>query len=129
VQSTDFAAEGGSRCTSTSWSTERSCWTASAAPTTERFDNGTFALATPGMVHRTQIPAPMRETLGRASKPGEVAVVEWRSSAPSPPGRVRDGLTAAFTNYDHRGNAASVTGEVLPVDGRLTASERQPSPD
>jgi uncharacterized protein YbjT (DUF2867 family) len=83
--------------------------TAALAFTSEKLDNGTFELCSPGMFNRVEVAALMSEALDVRIEAGEMVFDEWAEKARIPEGPVRDGLKRMYADYNqfgfHGGNS------------------------
>jgi uncharacterized protein YbjT (DUF2867 family) len=82
---------------------------AALAFTSERLDNGTFELCSPGQFNRVEVSAMMSEALDVRIEAGEMVFDEWAAMAKIPEGPVREGLKRMYADYNqygfHGGNA------------------------
>ncbi len=84
---------------------------AAEAFVTERFDNGTFELCSPGNFNRSEIAALMSEALDLRIEAGEMAFDAWAEMTGIPEGPTRSGLKrmyAVYNQYGFRGGNATV---------------------
>lgn len=75
--------------------------TAARALTGDELGHGTFELAAPGMVDRTELAALIGSAIGRPVDAGEVGAEEFAARIPSGP--MRDGLMRMNAEYDRHG--------------------------
>jgi uncharacterized protein YbjT (DUF2867 family) len=77
--------------------------------TSDKLDNGTFELCSPGMFNRVEIAALMSEALDLRIEAGELPFDLWADALQIPDGPVRSGLKRMYADYNqygfHGGNA------------------------
>ncbi len=76
---------------------------AAEAFVTDKFDNGTFELCSPGMYSRSEIAALMSEALELRIEPGEMAFDVWADKLQIADGPVRAGLKRMYAEYNQFG--------------------------
>jgi uncharacterized protein YbjT (DUF2867 family) len=77
--------------------------------TSDKLDNGTFELCSPGMFNRVEIAALMGEALDLRIEAGELPFDQWADAEQIPEGPVRYGLKRMYADYNqfgfHGGNS------------------------
>ncbi len=76
---------------------------AAEAFVSDKFDNGTFELCSPGMFNRSELAALMSEALELHIEAGEISFDLWADRAQIPDGPVRAGLKRMYAEYNQYG--------------------------
>ncbi len=76
---------------------------AAEAFVTEKFDNATFELCSPGMFNRSEVAALMSEALELRIDAGEMSFDTWADKAQIPEGPVRAGMKRMYAEYNQYG--------------------------
>jgi uncharacterized protein YbjT (DUF2867 family) len=71
--------------------------------TSDKLDNGTFELCSPGMFNRVEITALMSEALDLRIEAGELPFDQWADAEQIPEGPVRSGLKRMYADYNQYG--------------------------
>jgi uncharacterized protein YbjT (DUF2867 family) len=76
---------------------------AAIALTSDKLDNGTFELSSPGMLNRIEVAQLMSEAAGMNVEAIDIPFNEWTQRAQIPEGSLREGLRLMFAEYDTHG--------------------------